>query len=93
MLSIFAYQSEPGETQWAGTIHQIDLMDVTSVEFGTDSNEKKCLHIYTKHGMITIKRTDAIADFRSAYNQYLYMCNAVQNFLPENANEQPTKTD
>lgn len=88
----FAYQQEPSETQWAGTIQQIDMADITRVEFGTvGENEEKCLHVFTKHDMITIKRADAIKSFRDTYNQHLYQCNFVQHFVPEKPDE-PSET-
>lgn len=86
----FAYQQEPSETQWAGTIHLIDLNDIIRVEFEHGENKQNNrLHVYTKHSMITIKRADAIADFRGTFNQHLYQSNYVQNFLPENVNDEP----
>lgn len=88
----FAYQHEPDaeSNQWAGTIHQIDMADITSVVFGVvGDSDIKCLHVFTKHDMITIERADAIKSFRDTYNQHLYQCNFVQHFLPEPTDEQP----
>lgn len=87
----FAYQHEPTEGQWVGSIDIIDMDDVLRLEFEECENKQNNrLHVYTKHSMITINRADAIADFRYTFNQYLYMTNCVQNFIPENTNEQPT---
>lgn len=86
----FAYQQEAGEGQWAGSIQQIDMSDITRVDFGTTGeSEEKCLHVFTKYDMITIKRADAIKSFRDTYNQHLYQCNFVQHFVPETTDEQP----
>lgn len=86
----FAYQSEVGEQQWAGTIQLVDMQDVTRIEF--EDGEQKALHVYTNQGIMTIKRAEAIQDFRDLFNQYLFQYNVVGNFLPdvepENASEQ-----
>lgn len=88
----YAYQAEPDETQWLGTIHLIHMEDVIRVETGffetgEENKTEKCLHVYTKWSIITIKRADAARDFRNTFNQYLYTCNYVQNFVPEKVND------
>ena len=89
-MSHFTYQADEGESQWAGTIHLIELEDVIRIEFecGVNSEEKR-LHVYTKHAMITIKRADAIADFRKTFNQYLFTRQSTCNFVSENVNDNP----
>lgn len=86
----FAYQSEVGEQQWAGTIQLVDMQDVVRIEF--EDGEQKALHVYTNQGIMIIKRAEAIQDFRDLFNQYLFQYNVVGNFLPdaepENATEQ-----
>ncbi|QTD79436.1 putative structural protein [Escherichia phage vB_EcoM_fHy-Eco03] len=77
----FAYQAEPGEQQWAGTIHLVDMQDVVRIEF--EDGNKKVLHVYTNDGIMTISRADAIQAFRDLFNQYLFQYNVVGNFLPD----------
>lgn len=77
----FAYQAEPGEQQWAGTIHLVDMQDVVCIEF--EDSQKKVLHVYTKDSIMTITRAEAIQDFRDLFNQYMFQYNVVGNFIPD----------
>lgn len=77
----FAYQSEPGEQQWAGTIMLVDMSEVVRIEFSGE--EQKALHVYTNSDIMIIKRADAIQAFRDLFNQYLFQYNVVGNFIPD----------
>lgn len=77
----FAYQSEPGENQWAGTINLVDMSDIIRIEF--EESAEKALHVYTSCSIMTIKRADAIKAFRDMFNQYLYQYNVAGDFLPD----------
>lgn len=77
----FAYQSEPGEQQWAGTITLVDMSEVVRIEFSGE--KEKALHVYTNSDIMIIKRADAIQAFRDLFNQYLFQYNVVGNFIPD----------